>query len=186
MEGDLCKFWRSKVDVTLHIVSIKVTTVSDWPSRVCVFRPHQDIRPGFGRSRTGGTDHQGTGGNGRIHGWVTRDLVRAGGASPFRSSCPAPSRLSSSAGGGEKRALHLQPRLVGAGLPPVRDDRGPVSLPAAQEEDQEGGSGAAGEGGGWGIFQQVLGGRQVHLQIGGWALERPRSAPLRINANGGS
>lgn len=71
--------------------------------------------------------------------------------------------LSSSSGGGEKRALHVQPRLVGAGLPAVRDDRGPVPLPAEEEEDQKGGSGAAGEGGGGGIFQQVLRGRQVPL-----------------------
>lgn len=72
-------------------------------------------------------------------------------------------RLSCSSGGGEKRALHLQPRLVGAGLPAVRDDRGPVALPAEEEEDQEGGGGAAGEGGGGGVLQQVLRGRQVPL-----------------------
>lgn len=36
----------------------------------CVFRPHQDIRPGFSCSRTRGTDHQRTGGDGRVHGWV--------------------------------------------------------------------------------------------------------------------
>lgn len=52
---------------------------------------------------------------------------------------------------------------MGAGLPAVRDDRGPVAVPAEEEEDQEGGSGAAGEGGGGGIFQQVLRGRQVRL-----------------------
>lgn len=52
---------------------------------------------------------------------------------------------------------------MGAGLPAVRDDRGPVSLPAEEEEDQEGGSGTAGEGGEGGIFQQVLRGSQVPL-----------------------
>lgn len=52
---------------------------------------------------------------------------------------------------------------MGAGLPAVRDDRGPVSLPAEEEEDQEGGSGAVGDGCGGGIFQQVLRGRQVPL-----------------------
>lgn len=62
---------------------------------------------------------------------------------------------------------------MGAGLPAVRDDRGPVALPAAEEEDQAGGSGAAGEGGGGGIFQQVLRGRQVPLQSGGWTFEQP-------------
>ncbi|CAF97275.1 unnamed protein product [Tetraodon nigroviridis] len=103
-------------------------------------RPHQDIRPGPGRARPRGTDHQRPGGDGRVHG----------------------------AGGGEKRALHLQPRLVGAGLPAVRDDRGPVALPAEEEEDQEGGGGEAGAGGGGGVFQQVLGGGPLPLQDGGW------------------
>lgn len=78
--------------------------------------------------------------------------------------------VSSSAGGGEKRALHVQPRLVGAGLPPVRDDRGPIALSAEEEEDQEGGGGEAGEGGGGGIFKQVLRGGPVPLQDGGWTL----------------
>lgn len=76
----------------------------------------------------------------------------------------------SSTRGGEKRALHVQPRLVGAGLPAVRDDRGPVALSAEEKEDQEGGSGEAGEGGGGGILQQVLRGRQVPLQDGGWTI----------------
>lgn len=78
--------------------------------------------------------------------------------------------VSSSTGGGEKRALHVQPRLVVAGLPAVRDDRGPVALSAEEEEDQEGGGGEAGEGGGGGIFQQVLRGGPVPLQDGGWTL----------------
>lgn len=82
---------------------------------------------------------------------MSRRSVRA--TSRFRPSSSFPS---CSAGGGEKRALHVQPRLVGAGLPAVRDDRGPVALPAEEKEDQEGGSGEAGEGGGGGILQQVL------------------------------
>lgn len=45
---------------------------------------------------------------------------------------------------------------MGAGLPDVRDDRGPVALPAAQEENQEGGGGAAGEGGAGELLRQVL------------------------------
>lgn len=56
---------------------------------------------------------------------------------------------------------------MGAGLPAVRDDRGPVALSAKEKEDQEGGSGEAGEGGGGGILQQVLRGCQVPLQDGG-------------------
>lgn len=91
--------------------------------------------------------------------------------------------VSSSSRGGEKRALHLQPRLVGAGLPAVRDDRRPVALPAEEEEDQEGGSGAAGEGGGGGIFQQVLRGRQVPLQNGGWMYEPPNPLVSRFHSS---
>lgn len=78
--------------------------------------------------------------------------------------------MSSSTRGGEKRALHVQPRLVGTGLPAVRDDRGPVALSAKEKEDQEGRSGEVGEGGGGGILQQVLRGCQVPLQDGGWTI----------------
>lgn len=63
--------------------------------------------------------------------------------------------VSLSSGGGEQPALHLQPRLVGAGLPAVRDDRGSDAIPAAQE-DESGRGGGAGEGHGGGVHQQVL------------------------------
>lgn len=54
---------------------------------------------------------------------------------------------------------------MGAGLPAVRDDRGPDAVPAAQE-DEAGRGGGAGEGRGGGVHQQVLRGRQVHVQAG--------------------
>lgn len=71
-----------------------------------------------------------------------------------------------SAGGGEERALHVQPGLVGSGLPAVRDDRGPVAFSAAQKEDQARGGGATRQRGGRGVLLQVLRGRQVALQNG--------------------
>lgn len=74
-----------------------------------------------------------------------------------RCLCPISSR------GGEKRALHIQSRLVGSRLSPLRDDWGPVTLSATQEKNQARGSGAASQRGGGRIFQQVLRGCQITL-----------------------
>lgn len=49
--------------------------------------------------------------------------------------------VSLSSRGDPERELHRQPRLVGAGLPDLRDDTGPVALPQAQGARQAGGGG---------------------------------------------
>uniref|UniRef100_A0A663F4A5 G protein-coupled receptor kinase n=1 Tax=Aquila chrysaetos chrysaetos TaxID=223781 RepID=A0A663F4A5_AQUCH len=89
-------------------------------------------------------------------------------------TCPSPPLLCSS-GGGEERALHVQPRLVGSRLPGVRDDRGTVPLPAAQEEDQAGGGGAVGEGSAGGVLREVLALRPLPLHHA--PVQRPSGAP---------
>lgn len=90
-------------------------------------------------------------------------LALAGGDAPPHLS--AGRLVSRSSGSGEQPALHLQPRLVGAGLPAIRDDRGSDAVPAAQE-DEAGRGGGTGEGRGGGVLQPVLRGRQVHVQAG--------------------
>nr|XP_047903281.1 collagen alpha-1(I) chain-like isoform X2 [Anser cygnoides] len=98
-------------------------------------RPHQDLRPGAGDQDPRGRDDPGPRGHRGLHG-------------------PR---------GDQQRALRLQPRLVGPGLPGVRDDRGAVALPRPQGAGEAGGGGEAGAGAAGALLGQVQRGRPGHL-----------------------
>lgn len=78
--------------------------------------------------------------------------------------------------------LHHQPGLVGAGLPDLWDDTGPVALPQAQGARQAGGGGPTSARGPGGVLRQVLRGGEGHLQTGTVWMRRWRGGFVEICA----
>lgn len=85
---------------------------------------------------------------------------------PAVSQLPSLPSSTPSSGGPEQPEVRPEPRLLGSGLPHLRDDRGPVAIPRPQGEGEEGRGGPPRPGDRGGVLPQVLRRGQVHLQNG--------------------